>query len=192
MPLLTLHLLQLQQCSAEDFLKKLHQTEPATKIVVASKPRYLVVHVNKQDVSDLNNKQYDLMLLLQGKEGAIPSFLKSHVKFEYKINVGIPSKLLASYPEKNQKLLKEAPLAQLTGSLDNPKMPESSQNLELSPDLLKFMKSNENTGPVTMLNLLRFNKDGKPSYYQYGQVCCCVLEWLVRVVDHVIALYPRG
>lgn len=85
--------------------------------------------------------------------------------------MGIPGKLLSAYPEKNARLIKEAPSAGLTGSLDNPKMPDSSQNLELSPDMLEFMEQllKEHTGPVTMLNLLKFKPNGKQSYYEYGQ-----------------------
>lgn len=51
-------------------------------------------------------------------------------------------------------------------------MKESGQDLELSPDLLRFMEGmerEEGPQPVTMLNLLSFLPDGKPKYYQYGQ-----------------------
>lgn len=172
MPLLSLHLLRLEStCGAEDFLKQLHTTDSNIEIIVASKPRYLVVRPTTQDVASLADSEYDLMLLLRGKDGSLPASLRRLIQYEYKLFVGVPSKLLSNYPEKNRRLLKEAPLAKLTGSLDNPKMPESSQNLELSPDLLRFMKEIESSGPVTMLNLLNFTKDGKPSYYQYGQAC---------------------
>lgn len=142
------------------------------QIVVASKPRYLVVRPTENDVPSLVGVDYDLMLLLRTRNESIPSSLRFIIQQEYKIIVGIPSKLLSAYPQKNRKLLEQAPYAKLTGSLDNPYVPESSQNLELSPDLLRFMKESESSGPVTMLNLLSFNRDqdSMSSYHQYGQV----------------------
>lgn len=171
MPLLTLHLLQLSDiCTAESFTKQLLKPEHSTEIVVASKPRYLVVRPTKHDVPNLANTNYDLMLLLRAPNESIPSSLRRDIKQEYKVFVGIPSKLLSTYPERNRQLISDAPSAALTGSLDSPSMPDSSQNLELSPDLLRFMKKLEHR-PVTMLNLLSFKEGGKPSYHQYGQVC---------------------
>lgn len=138
MPLLTLRLLRLRS-SAERFAQLLFK-EPGVQIVVASKPRYLVVRPTKNDVPSLAGVDYDLMLLLRTENESIPSSLRSIIQQEYKIIVGIPSKLLSAYPQRNRKLLEQAPYAKLTGSLDNPHVPESSQNLELSPNLLRFMK----------------------------------------------------
>ena len=52
-------------------------------------------------------------------------------------------------------------------------MKDSAQNLELSPDLLRFMDeltAEYGEKPVTMLNLLNFEREGKGAYYRYGQV----------------------
>ncbi|KAL9083701.1 MAG: hypothetical protein Q9165_008429 [Trypethelium subeluteriae] len=80
------------------------------------------------------------------------------------------------YPSRNAELLRAAPTAPLTGSLDHAQTrSSSSQNLELSPDLMRLMAELEAvyTGPVTQLNLLQFRKDGagggKESYAAYGR-----------------------
>lgn len=173
MPVLTLHLLQLAaNNTVHSFLEHCKKVDPSAEIVVASQPRYLVVRPTKQDVTTLVDSEWNLMLLVRTAKGNLHQALRPKIQKEYKMFVGIPSKLLSSYPQKNRQLLDEAPSAGLTGSLDNPSVPESSQNLELSPDLLRFMNElmDQHSGPVTMLNLLNFKKDGKPSYYQYGQV----------------------
>lgn len=191
MPLLNFHLLNLKDnLQPHTFLSNLHEADPSTKVIVASKPRHFVVKATTQDASILN-KHWDLMLLLQSPNASLPSSLQKHVSSSYSLPVGIPSKLLSAYPEKNAQLIKEAPSAGLTGSLENPKMPDSSQKLELSPELLKFMEElmKEHDGPVTMLNLLKFKTGGKESYYQYGQVSCFLLSLSFRqdtdwLIDH--------
>ncbi|KAH0287007.1 hypothetical protein M436DRAFT_38510 [Aureobasidium namibiae CBS 147.97] len=171
MPLLNFHLLRLNDdIQPQTFLTHLQKADPSIKVIVASKPRHFVVKATTQD-ADILNKPWDLMLLLQGSKDSLPQSVLQHISSKYSLPVGIPGKLLSAYPEKNARLIKEAPSAGLTGSLDNPKMPDSSQNLELSPDMLEFMEQllKEHDGPVTMLNLLKFKPDGKQSYYQYGQ-----------------------
>lgn len=186
MPLLTLHLLRLAHpVSVESFLGQLTNTAPAIDIVVASRPRHYVIHTEILDKSSLTNTPWDLMLLVRTSDGNLPESARTQVEEEYKVIVGIPSKLLAAYPEKDHKLKKNAKYAQLTGSLEKARVPESSQNLELSPDLLKFMDElmKEYDGPVTMLNLLHFNEGGKPEYYKYGQVRISdVLGWRVGIL----------
>jgi len=171
MPLLNFHLLRLNDgIQPHTFLTHLQQADPSIKVIVASKPRHFVVKATTQD-ADILNKPWDLMLLLQGSKDSLPHSVLQHISSKYSLPVGVPGKLLSAYPEKNARLIKEAPSAGLTGSLDNPKMPDSSQNLELSPDMLEFMEQllKEHDGPVTMLNLLKFKPNGKQSYYQYGQ-----------------------
>lgn len=87
--------------------------------------------------------------------------------------MGIPSKLISTLSSRDVKLKREAASVPLTGALDAARGKLSSQNLELSPDLLKFMDELLKTHdkPVTMLNLLHFQPGGKPEYYKYGQVC---------------------
>jgi hypothetical protein len=173
MPLLNLHLINLKDnISPQTFLTNLQQADSSIKIIVSSKPRYPVVKSSSQDAA-LLNRPWDLMLLLHSPQPSLslPKSIQQHIASEYSLPVGIPSKLLSNYAQRNAQLVKEAPSAGLTGSLDNPKMPDSSQKLELSPDLLTFMGElmKEHDGPVTMLNLLKFKPGGKESYYQYGQ-----------------------
>jgi hypothetical protein len=171
MPLLNFHLLRLKgDIQPQNFVTDLQKADPSVKVIVASKPRHFVVKATTQD-ADILNKPWDLMLLLQGPNNSLPDSILQHISSKYSLPVGIPGKLLSAYPEKNARLIKEAPSAGLTGSLNNPKMPDSSQKLELSPDMLEFMEQllKEHDGPVTMLNLLKFKPDGKQSYYQYGQ-----------------------
>ncbi|KAK8200983.1 hypothetical protein M8818_006303 [Zalaria obscura] len=172
MPLLTLHLLRLTPSTTpETFLTQINQVQPSIDIVVASRPRHLVIHTESLDPSILNDTKWDLLLLARTSDGSLPGPAKTQVEAEYKIFVGVPSRVLNGYGSKNAKLVKTAPSAPLTGALEKARVPSSSQNLELSPALLTFMDElgKEYDGPVTMLNLLHFNEGGKGSYYQYGQ-----------------------
>ncbi|KAL4802829.1 hypothetical protein BDV18DRAFT_61641 [Aspergillus unguis] len=179
MPALTLHLLTLSPTiTATDFLASLKRAA-STRIVVASLPRHVVISPTTLDKSPLLDTNWDILLLLRPpnpREPLFPPALASHIKSEYKINVGIPSRLLQSYPERDEKLKREARAGvPLTGSLDNLKnAPSDSQNLEVSGELFKFMeefsKKHGENKPVTMLNLLHFHeKGGKEAYYKYGQ-----------------------
>ncbi|KAJ5776404.1 uncharacterized protein N7511_001415 [Penicillium nucicola] len=180
MPALTLHLLAIAPpTTPESFVAQLSKS-PEARIIVASRPRHTVVHPTILDKHPLTNTKWDLLLLLQPTNPAtpstnpIPASLQDAIKSEYKLTAGIPSKLLSTYPEKD-KTLKSTPQPPLTGSLSKALSKESkstSQNLELSPDLIAFMDElcKTHTGPVTMLNLLHFNHPhGKKSYFNYGQ-----------------------
>ncbi|KAL4893603.1 hypothetical protein BDV59DRAFT_27329 [Aspergillus ambiguus] len=171
MPALSLHLLSLSTDVAS-FLQALRQTR---KVIVASRPRHVVIRSEVLDTNALTKTHWDLLVLLQptgSNEPSIPESLTRSVKSEYKVAVGIPSKLLASYEARDKHLKATASSASLTGSLETVRANPSSQSLEVSPELLEFMDalSGKHDGPVTMLNLLHFHHpDGKKSYYQYGQ-----------------------
>ena len=179
MPLLTLHLLSLfGSSSREDVLKQLLNERPSVETIVASLPRYWVIKPERNDTHTLVNTRWDLMLLLKTPDGQLPASVRSKTVREYVVCLGIPSKLLAGYEQKNRSLLEHAPSVPLTGSLDNFQPSTSSQNLELSPDLFNFMNDmvRDHDGPVTMLNLLHFKHDGKSEYYKYGQVSTIFLH----------------
>lgn len=180
MPALAIHLLALLPgADPKEFVHRIEQS--GLKVVLASRPRHTVVRPTSLDVNHLAAQQWDLLVLLQApgnSPSSLPTELQRAVRTEYKIVVGIPSKLLASYPERDAKLKREAPSAPMTGSLDTVREKSSSQNLEVSPELLAFMDEltrNGYNGPVTMLNLLHFHPGGKQNYHQYGEVCCMVL-----------------
>ncbi|CAL5868707.1 uncharacterized protein PFLUO_LOCUS2934 [Penicillium psychrofluorescens] len=179
MPVLTLHLLTLTSAAnLQPFVQQLKQS-PNLEVILASRPRHVVIHPTALDNDPLTKTPWDLMVLLKcasDTTNPIPSTLHSWIKNEYKISTGIPSRLLSTYPARDADLKRSAPSASLTGSLDKILRDEgtssTAQNLEVSPDLLEFMArlSKTHSGPVTMLNLLQFHHpNGKESYYQYGQ-----------------------
>lgn len=174
MPALTLHLFSLN-IPPQSFLQRLR--EHRIEIVVSSRPQHIVIHPSLIDQNALTSHPWDLLTLLRipGDNPVLPTDLQSAVRDEYKILVGIPSKLLTTYAERDEKLKRETSSTPLTGSLEKAQSQSrsTSQNLEVSPELLAFMeKLTREYGdrPVTMLNLLHFHHpDGKKSYYQYGQ-----------------------
>ncbi|KAJ5595155.1 uncharacterized protein N7459_001363 [Penicillium hispanicum] len=179
MPILTLHLLALDNTTDPQlFLQQLQQT-PERKVILASRPRHIVIHPTILDNDPLATQPWDLLLLLQtsapSNQDPLPPPLRRSIKHEYAITTGIPSKLLSTYAARDTQLKQKAPSIPLTGSLDHLLREDSrdtSQNLEVSPGLLGFMDelSRTHRGPVTMLNLLHFHHpDGKAGYYQYGQ-----------------------
>ncbi|KAJ5661972.1 uncharacterized protein N7477_009588 [Penicillium maclennaniae] len=175
MPVCNLFLLQLAKSTdAHSFLQQLKQT-PNLQVIVASRPRHVVIHPNILDNEILTKTPWDLLVLLQSSNPTPFSHLSQHITKTYKLPTGIPSKLLSDYSTRSESLKSQASSVPLTGSLDkilHSGSKSTSQNLEVSPSLLEFMTRLEKThkGPVTMLNLLHFHHpDGKKSYYQYGQ-----------------------
>jgi uncharacterized protein (DUF1330 family) len=85
----------------------------------------------------------------------------------------VPSRLLQDFAAKNKQLLHPSPssIPPLTGSLDSARIAESSQSLELSPDLLSWASSfaKQPGGAVSMLNLLSFKPGMKGEYLKYGK-----------------------
>jgi len=113
----------------------------------------------------------------------LPADLAQHVAASYALPLGVPSQLLASYADHNADLLNAAASKPAggwqTGAYTRAKeetKASSSQNLEADPKLLEFadrLVGEYGEKPVTMLNLLAFNKaSGKPgrqSYLEYGR-----------------------
>jgi hypothetical protein len=165
-----------QSTSAKDFVTSLKKAA-STRVIVASRPRRVIISPTILDTTTLLSEPWDLLLLLlppNPREPLFPPTLASQITKEYQIKVGIPSKLLNSYPERDAKLKREARGVPLTGSLDNLSTESTGENLEVSGDLLRFMNefSAVYDKPVTMLNLLHFQRpDGKENYFKYGQVC---------------------
>ena len=181
MPVLTLHLLTLHKTTdVQSFLHQLNHS-PEVKVIVASRPRYVVIRPTILDNNPLATKDWDILLLLHQQDSQptnqdpIPAPLRRSIKDEYKVTTGIPSKLLSTYAARDAQLKQNAPSISLTGALDKLIRggdKQTSQNLEVSPQLLDFMDelSKTHTGPVTMLNLLHFHHpNGKKCYYEYGQ-----------------------
>ena len=173
MPLATLHLLRLKQlASVPAFIQKLQKT-PDIRLILASQPQYHVIKSTKLD-ADVLSSDFDLLLLLETPDASLPKEFHESIDFEYKVTVGVPSRILENYSDHNARLVNEAADIKLTGALEHARerMKKDAQNLELSPDLLRFMDEltrDYGDKPVTMLNLLCFNDGGKQSYAKYGQ-----------------------
>ncbi|OOF94858.1 hypothetical protein ASPCADRAFT_171201 [Aspergillus carbonarius ITEM 5010] len=170
MPVASLYLLALTT-DTSSFLNSLRS---ARTVIVSSRPRHAVIRPTILDKDILTKTPWDLLVLIQPPPDSppIPPTLQSKIKTQYHLTVGIPSKLLSTYASRDESLKRTAPSIPLTGSLDQARSKPSSQNLELSPELISFMDelTPQHPGPVTMLNLLHFNQPGgKKSYYQYGQ-----------------------
>lgn len=188
MPALTLHLLALNpSIQPTTFIADLKKAA-STRVIVASRPRRAIISPTTLDKSPLLNT-WDVLVLLRPpnpREPLFPPALAAHIKSEYKINVGVPSKLLNSYPERDAKLKSEAVPGKipLTGSLDGLDLNRDSQNLEVSPELFRFMNefTEVHDRPVTMLNLLHFqHPGGKENYYKYGQVRICFQNLMLDI-----------
>ncbi|PWY90718.1 hypothetical protein BO70DRAFT_358168 [Aspergillus heteromorphus CBS 117.55] len=170
MPVASLCLLALST-DATTFLHSLRSTRT---VIVASRPRHVVIRPTDLDKDILTKTPWDLLVLIQPPPDSpsMPPSLQLQIKTQYHVTVGIPSKLLTTYPSRDEALKRNTESVPLTGSLDHACNKPSSQNLELSPELVSFMDklTTLHPGPVTMLNLLHFrHPDGKKSYYQYGQ-----------------------
>ena len=189
MPLLSLYLIRFHDPTRKQaFLKALYSISDL-ELVVASEPHHLVIRPSNTDIhtllptNDSLSVQWHLLLLLNGSNQTLPNSLKKEfIALEYTLQVGIPSKIISTYSDRNAKLCVDAPNVRLTGSLERARdhmMNDSAQSLELSPDLLQFadqLTKEYGSKPVTMLNLLSFREGGKEKYYQYGQVrgtCPC-------------------
>ncbi|KAI9667315.1 MAG: hypothetical protein M1821_000130 [Bathelium mastoideum] len=177
MPLQTFHLIRLQPTvSASFFLASLRSLFSGPSVILASRPRFLVVSPTHTDTAALASKPWDLLLLLQPSPpqstASIPKSLSSLVVDAYALDVGVPSRIMRDYPERNARLRREAVSTPLTGALETARRQPSAQNLELSAGLLRCMEDLERVyeGPVTQLNLLRFREGGgREQYAKYGK-----------------------
>jgi hypothetical protein len=97
------------------------------------------------------------------------------VQHHWSVTAGVPSRLVQDFPSKNSKLLHPDPssIPELSEK-STKKTAESSQSLELSDDLNKWIETfvnngtSEAKGAVSMFNLLAFNQGMKPEYLKYG------------------------
>lgn len=172
MPLAVVHLLSLN-ASAHllDFLKLLKESEP--NLLVVSKVIRWIIRPESINVTPLLHppKPWDLLVIVLG-DSPLPRELFSHLAFHWQIKAGIPSRLTNDFASKNQKILHPSSTPPLTGALDNPRLGNSSQTLEMSSDLQSWISSfSKTTGrnAMSMLNLLAFKPDMHSSYLQYGK-----------------------
>lgn len=176
MPLATIHLVALTPSTTLiSFLTTLRDTIPASKLLVLSKVIRWIITPTKIDASHLLHpkKQWDLLVIVLGTD-ALPQILSDKLVDHWTCVAGIPSRLTNTFSSTNDKLLHPAKheVPPLTGSLDKPRVGESSQTLEMSASLAEWVESFRSTlpgsSPLSMLNLLAFKPGMKASYLIYG------------------------
>ncbi|KAF2139586.1 uncharacterized protein K452DRAFT_289585 [Aplosporella prunicola CBS 121167] len=173
MPVCALHLLSLHVPLA-GFLSALSsaQLEP---LVVSRVVRWIITP-KALSVDPLLNSdiRWDLLLIIPSAD-PLPVELQSLVCKQWSIKIGVPSRLVNGFTERNRTLLKpdRNGIPPLTGALDKPRIAISSQDLELTDELRNWVKefgsvSAPGSGAVSMLNLLAFAPGKKQEYLKYG------------------------
>lgn len=193
MPLTTLYLLSLApNTSISQYLRALN-SYPVKPLITAKPVRWIITP--EKFSPELLETTWDLFLILDPSTSSSTSsssppkipetYLgKDWIKNSWTLTAGIPTSLLQDFYKKNSRLLYVSQeegennttlLPKFTGSLQNPLLADSSQKLELSPDLLDWSTSSSSrpgqNGAVSMLNLLAFwpGKEAHESYLQYGK-----------------------
>ncbi|KAI0525960.1 hypothetical protein F5B22DRAFT_588486 [Xylaria bambusicola] len=119
------------------------------------------------------NVRWDMLLVLPEGSHISESLRASAIAAEWTASIGTSSKLLSSYSSLNAELLNPVPGTVPPASLDlaAAAQAESSQNLELTPELASFiaaLPAHIKTRPVSMLNLLSLNEGKHAQYVKYG------------------------
>lgn len=172
MPVCTLHLLSLN-VPLQQFLEALGKSS-VKPLVTARVVRWIILPTTIS-VEPLLAKdaRWDVLLLSPAPDG-LPDELRSMVRTDWSVKAGIPSRLLSSFPSKNERLLHPRPgdVPPLTGSLEDPRTADTAQSLELTTELQDWMGTfgrQEGRGAVSMLNLLAFKEGMKEEYLKYGR-----------------------
>ena len=165
----TLHVISLNQgVTIPSFLLKLRGNN-VVPVIKARVLRWMILP-SVQSAGYLlgRNKQWDLLIGL-GPDAAIPKSATADIDAIWTVSCGVSSSVLSGYQELNARLFEMAeapmPLPRDTGG-------DSSQNLEISPELVSWISDlppSLQDHPITMLNLLSFNPGKKPQYQRYGR-----------------------
>lgn len=172
MPVCTLILVTLST-TLPSFLSALSSL-PTKPLTIARAIRWVIEPTTIS--THLLATKWDLLLVLP-QDVTLPPNITALIKSSWTVKVGIPSRLLTSYAQTNEALLHPRPgsvPALSKSSSSNPNQPlvaDSAQNLELSPELQSWVRDfgGEDSGAVSMLNLLSFKPGMKDSYLQYGK-----------------------
>jgi len=186
MVLCTLHLISLKEgISLSAFLSSLHGAD----IKPIAQARVLRWMILPKQISAghllARNIHWDALLILDSSSSssspasaaALKSIFANSVSAEWTASVGTSSKLLSSYASTNAQLLNPSPdapsnIKPVALDLEAAKKADSSENLELTPEMAHFISalpSQLKTHPVSMLNLLSFNRGKHAQYVKYGQ-----------------------
>ncbi|KAI9640491.1 hypothetical protein NHQ30_011237 [Ciborinia camelliae] len=174
MPACTIHLLSLS-VSFPQFLSALSKTSKTsiTPLTIARVVRWIVLPTSISiDPLLTRNIHWDILIILPNTD-ILPLSLQKFILHQWIVTAGVPSRLLQDFASRNKKLLHPRPedIPPLTGSLNKPRTASSAQALELSPQLLEWVKTfnnQEGRGAVSMLNLLAFKPGLKEEYLKYG------------------------
>ena len=171
MPTCTVFLLALAS-SIPQFLTALQRT-PLNPITIAKAIRWIVRPTELSRKTLLSEPfDWDLLLILPGAADKLPQTLDHLVRKSWRIQAGIPSRILNAYSETNTRLLRPQhgdvpPLETPTRDL---RLAESTQDLELTGELNDWIQSNHGPqGAISMLNLLAFHPGKKEEYMSYGK-----------------------
>ncbi|KIW12306.1 hypothetical protein PV08_09583 [Exophiala spinifera] len=175
MPLATLHLISLAPTATiSSFVGSLKST--AVQPLTISKVIRWIITPTKIEADTLlrPSRPWDVLLIVLGSD-ALPETLASQIACHWSAVAGIPSRLTKDFASTNDGVLHPPPssVPPLTGALDTPRLGASSQTLEMSSELLGWIRSFKDTkagsSPLSMLNLLAFKPGLKDSYLQYGK-----------------------
>lgn len=180
MPLCTIHLLSLHATTPNPLLTFLSTLQSTTlqTLVISKVIRWIILPTTlSTDALLAQNIHWDLLLILPSTSDLLPPNLQKLVKHQWTVTAGIPSRLIQDFRAKNRKILHPDPseVPKLSGALDDPKIAQSAQGLELSPELQEWIKrfsvngGKEGQGAVSMLNLLSFKDGMKEEYLKYGK-----------------------
>jgi hypothetical protein len=176
MPLCTLHLLALHATTPNPILTFLSTLKSAnvSPLVVSRVIRWIVLP-SKLSTEHLlaQNIHWDILLILPSTS-PLPSDLSKLVQHHWSVTAGVPSRLIQDFPSKNNALLHPDPSTVPALQEQKKKTTSSSQSLELSSELNKWIETftstgaKQATGAVSMFNLLAFNPGMKSEYLKYG------------------------
>jgi hypothetical protein len=174
MPLATIHLLAFPpSTNIASAIQNVKDSISSSKILVISKVVRWIITPEHIDAEHLLRPKspWTLLVIVLGTD-SLPTALKNQLDDHWTCQAGVPSRLTNSFGQTNQKLLHPREATPLSGALEKPRIGSSSQTLELSTELQSWISTFKSTktgsSPLSMLNLLAFKPNMKPSYLKYG------------------------
>ncbi|KAI7615844.1 hypothetical protein KC346_g6272, partial [Hortaea werneckii] len=142
MPLAALHLVALSaNATINQFLRAI--SSQGVKPLVVSRAVRWVIKPEKLNVNKLLDTKWDLLIILPADKALPDTFLgRDWVTQHWSITAGVPSRVFNGFAERNDRLLhpKEGDVPPLTGSMNKPRMANSTQGLELNDEFLQWSK----------------------------------------------------
>jgi hypothetical protein len=174
MPLATIHLLAFPPSTNHaNAIQNVKDSISSSNLLVISKVIRWIITPERIDVKHLLQPKspWTILVIVLGTD-PLPSNLRKKLDDHWTCQAGIPARLTNAFGQTNQELLHPRNSTPLTGALDKPRIGSSSQGLELSSELQSWISSFKSTkpgsSPLSMLNLLAFKPNMKPSYLKYG------------------------